>query len=246
MTHDVVPTVPESYLALSAYDLEFCRRLALSPKSDLQVKRRARLLLEMHRYWDTACLSQRTGIASSMLAAIRHRYETEGLQQVLADSAAEGVAAPGGLKRLALNDQERFFCRQVVGERLGSAGRQRRAQALLLLDEGMTKSATAEASGVCERTLERLVERYQTHGARGAVNDASRVGRPVRYSREEFVPLIRRIVQQTRPETLLRWTMGDLRNTLIHHRREAASISQPTLRALVRQAGLDFRRSVVR
>jgi transposase len=150
------------------------------------------------------------------------------------------------MNQLALKSEERLFCQQVVGERLGSAGRQRRAHALLLLDEGMTKSAAAETSGVCERTLERLVERYQRLGARRAVDDASRAGRPVRYSREEFVPLIRRIVQQTRPETLLKWTMGDLRHSLIHHRREAAGISPPTLRALLRQAGVDIRHLAAR
>jgi hypothetical protein len=56
------------------------------------------------------------------------------------------------------------------------------------------------------------------------------------------VPLIRQIVQQTRPEALLKWTMKDLRESLASHRREAAEISEPTLRTLMRQAGLNFRR----
>ncbi|MFN7560344.1 MAG: hypothetical protein ACK5TH_01075, partial [Prosthecobacter sp.] len=73
-----------TYLELSDYDLEFCRRLALSPKSQMQVKRTARVLLEMHRYADAGCLSMRTGIPVQVLGQIRQCYETEGLQQVLA------------------------------------------------------------------------------------------------------------------------------------------------------------------
>jgi transposase len=229
-----------TYLELSDYDLEFCRRLALSPKSQMQVKRTARVLLEMHRYADAGCLSMRTGIPVQVLGQIRQCYETEGLQQVLA--AGVPVEVPGHSRRLVLDESERLFCRHIVDEQLGSAGRQRRARALLLLDQAFEKAEAARTSGLCERTLERLVERYQTHGAEGAVNDGPRLGRPVRYPREEFVPLIRQIVQQTRPEALLKWTMKDLRESLASHRREAAEISEPTLRTLMRQAGLNFRR----
>jgi len=218
----------------------------LSPKSDFQVKRTARVLLEMHRPADAGSLSHRSGIPASVLAGICRRYETEGLQQVLMAGACAELPLPGSSKRLALSAEERAFCRKIVSEQLGSAGRRRRAHALLLLEEGGAKSETAQASGVCERTLERLMERYEAHGVQVAVNDAVRSGRPMRYSREEFVPLIRWIVQQTRPETLLKWTMNDLKETLMRHRREAAGISSPTLRALVRLAGVDIRHLAVR
>lgn len=246
MTSDEIAPVTREGLQLSDYDVELCGRLVHSPKADLRVKCTARRLLSLHGQAGSKDPSTDSGIPGAVLAGIQCLYETEGLQRVLEEGISMDSPADAAAQALALSSQERSFCQQIVGERLGSAGRQRRAQALLLLDEGMSKSSTAQTTGVCERTLERLVERYQKQGAHKAVNDSSRAGRPVRYSREEFVPLIRRIVQQTRPETLLKWTMGDLRHSLIHHRREAAGISQPTLRALVRQAGVDIRHLAAR
>lgn len=246
MTSDEIAPVNRDALQLSDYDLELCSRLVLSPMSDLQVKRTARLLLAMDGRVGSRGQPAASSIPRAVPAGIRRLYETEGLQRVLVEGVSMALPTDAAAKGLALSPQERSFCQQIVGERLGSAGRQRRAQALLLLDEGMTKTDAAQTSGVCGRTLERLVERYHKQGAHKAVNDSSRSGRPVRYSREEFVPLIRRIMQQTQPETLRKWTMSDLRRSLIHQRREAEGISQPTLRALARQAGVDFRRLAAR
>ena len=233
------PSASSPFLVLSEYDLDFCQRLALSPKSDIGVKRMARLLLEMHRYPDAACLSQRTGISTRTLTLIRQRYEQHGLPQVLDEGLPDDARLPD--KRVTLTEGERDFCQKVVQHRKGSAGRQRRARAMLLLHEGLPRPEIAKASDVCERTLERLVDRYQTHGVEGAVNDAERSGRPVRYPQDEFVPLIQQIVSRTQPATLLSWTMQDLRQSLARHRVEAAKISEPTLRMLMRLAGIQFR-----
>jgi hypothetical protein len=104
----------------------------------MQVKRAARVLLEMHRYADAGCLSMRTGIPVQVLGQIRQCYETEGLQQVLA--AGVPVELPGHTRRLVLDESERLFCRHIVDEQRGSAGRQRRARALLLPDQAFDQS----------------------------------------------------------------------------------------------------------
>lgn len=115
-----------------------------------------------------------------------------------------------------------------------------------MFDEGKSKPLIAQVTHVCERTLERLIERYQTHGVEGAVNDAERPGRPVRYPKEEFVPLIQKVIQQESPTVLLRWTIGDLRQSLARYRQEAAKMSLPTLRALIQGAGIARSRSETR
>ncbi|MBE7494163.1 MAG: helix-turn-helix domain-containing protein [Verrucomicrobiaceae bacterium] len=231
-------------LPLLPYDRDLCGRLALSPKTSPAVKRTARLLLEMARSTDLSLSSARTGIGKDRLRQIRQTYLQHGLQEVLEHSVAE--PPPPFCRQVTLTAEERAFCQQVVSSGDPEKGRTRRARALLLLEQGHGKAHAAGATGISERTIERLLERYQTHGVAGCVNDAGRRGRPVVYARDEYVPLILQIVQGQPPATLLRWTVGDLRRMLAQHRREAAEISAPTLRALVHQAGLHFRPSAGR
>lgn len=71
------------------------------------------------------------------------------------------------------------------------------------------------------------------------MNEAERSGRPMRYPKSEFIPLIKRVIQQ-QTHTTIRWTAADLRKALAHHRPEAACISMPTLRTLVVEAGFSY------
>jgi len=225
------------YLELPGYDLALCKRLALSPRTEAAIKRVAKLLLEMHRLGDGRVIARRTGVAVLALEVIRERYVHEGLQEVLRISLPGPL--PSSAHKVELTHAERLFCENVVMSQEGSKGRHRRARALLMLGDGKCRPQVAQAARVCERTLERLVDRYQTHGAEGAVNDAERPGRPVRYPREEFVPLIQKVIRQENPAVLLRWTIKDLRRSLACHRQEAASMSLPTLRSLVQGAGIE-------
>lgn len=228
-----------SCLDLSAYEMDLCKRLALSLKTDPAVKRMAKLLLEMHRFGRAADIARRTGVPVHVIAEIQQLYVHEGLQAALLNALPQPTFRHAD--KVELTAAERAFCEQVVSSQKGSNGRVRRARALLLLNEGMSKPCTAQAVNVCERTLERLMDRYQTHGAKGAVNDAERPGRPVRYSKEAFVPLIQQVIQWEQPAALMRWTMADLRQSLARHHQEAIEMSMPTLRALVQAAGFRFR-----
>ena len=240
MTSDEIAPVTREGLQLSDYDVELCGRLVHSPKADLRVKCTARRLLSLHGQAGSKDPSTDSGIPGAVLAGIQCLYETEGLQRVLEEGVSMDSPADAAAKALALSSQERSFCQQIVGERLGSAGRQRRAQALLLLDEGKSKDTIASETQVCSRTLERLAERCQIYGVTGAVNDAERPGRPHCYPKSEFVPLIREVMGHEPPTTRFRWTATDLRRVLAHHRPEAARMSMPTLRALVTAAGFGY------
>ncbi len=228
-----------SCLGLSAYDMDLCKRLALSLKTDPALKRMAKLLLEMHRFGCADDIARRTGVSVQILTAIQRGYAHDGIQAALQFALPQPTFRHADKVELTADD--RAFCEQVISSQKGSTGRIHRAKALLLLSEGMSKSCTAQAANVCERTLERLMDRYQTHGAKGAVNDAERPGRPVRYSKEAFVPLIQQVIQWEQPATLMRWTMADLRQSLARHHHEAIEMSMPTLRALVQAAGFRFR-----
>ena len=223
-----------SFLPLTDYERDLSRRLALSPKTESSVKRMARLLLELNRLPTEQQAAERTGMPSQWLLLIRQRYLLNGLQEVL--SMRQQLHMPA-TKLMKLTESERNFCNGVLESGEGSRGRQRRARALLLMSEGKTKDCVTREAGTCARSLERLIERYQSHGAHGAVNEAERPGRPICYPKSEFIPLIRNVIHQQQVSTRFRWTAGDLRQALAKHRPEAARMSRPTLLALVAEAG---------
>lgn len=225
-----------SFLPLTDYERDLSRRLALSPKTESSVKQMARLLLELDRQPTVKQAAERTGMPSEWLLQIRQRYLLCGLQEALSMHQQFPVPVRRLLK---LTDGERAFCQGVLESGEGSKGRLRRARALLLMNDGKTKDCIAKETGACERSLERLIERYQTYGVEGAVNEAERPGRPIRYPKSEFIPLIKSVIQQ-QTRTTLRWTVDDLRKALARHRPEAASMSRPTLRTLVTEAGFGY------
>lgn len=232
-------TAFEPLLRLEGYDRDLCERLALSPKTERAVKRAARLCLELARSDHLHCASARTGVSVRVLRQMLQECHRCGVTEVLARS--QESAPPPLSTAVTLTAAERAFCERVVALGDAAKGRTRRARVLLALADGQTKAATAASVGVSERTLERLIERYQARGVEGTVNDAGRLGRPVLYAKDEYVPLIQRVVQQQQPSTLLGWTVNDLRAALSSLRQEAAQMSPPTLRVLIREAGIRFR-----
>ena len=225
-------------LSLSDYELELCRRVSRSPESEPPVRQMATLALEMHRGagLPLGVVSERTGASMGVLKEVRRIHGLSGLQGILG-MQAQLPRRLGDCRYIRLSSAEADFCREVVKIGAGSRGRIRRAGALLLLNEGKTKAAAASQAGLCQRSIDRLFERVEALGVRGAVNDGERPGRPERYPKGEFVPLIRSIVSQMQQTPSAPWTLGRLHQALAGQRPEAANMSAPTLRSLLLEAG---------
>ena len=69
-----------SCLGLSTYDMDLCKRLALSLKTDPAVKRMAKLLLDMQRFGCADDIARTTGVYVQILTAIQRRYAHDGIQ----------------------------------------------------------------------------------------------------------------------------------------------------------------------
>jgi hypothetical protein len=231
-------TVPElESLSLSDYELELCRRVSRSPESEPPVRQMATLALEMHRGagLPLGVVSERTKVPIGTLRGVLRIHKVTRLQGILG-MRAELPARLGDCRYVRLSATEADFCRGVIESGKGARGRIRRAAALLLLNEGKPKAVVANQAGLCQRSIDRLFDRVEAVGVQGAVNDAERPGRPERYPKREFVPLIRSIVSQLE-QSSSQWTLGNLRQVLVRQRPEAATMSAPTLRSLVMAAG---------
>ena len=228
------------FLQLSAYDRELCRKLAGSSETDSGVQRMARLLLDLGSCHEIESLTACTGLTGEQFVEIRRGYVEGGLSRPL--NSGPRPAASYGNTCVCLTTADRNYCQSVVESQEGSSGRIRRAQAMLLLDQGKSKKSSALATNAHVRTVNRLVKRYNDGGIELAVNDGERTGRPVRYSKTEFVPLIQQIVTQELAGLSRRFNSSKLRQALARHRPDAARMSMPTLRALAAAAGFSSQR----
>ena len=224
-------------LPLSIYERQLCKRLAASVLTDSSVRQMAKVVLDMSSSDDLDSLSVCRGLTLLGVNRVRDTYKKGGLHEVL-NLKLKIHGSPRDDKAVLLTDLEESFCRSTVEDSRSSRGRLRRARILLLLNQGKSTESIALTIGVHERTVLRTSERYQADGAEGAVNGRKGTGRPVRYSKAEYVPLIRTVVDQDLGGNHVRVTTQQIRRALVRRCPEAGHMSKPTLRGLIRAAGL--------
>jgi transposase len=142
-------------------------------------------------------------------------------------------------------NEEKRLCDIVSA---GNAGPQKRkrAQALLLANEGLTDEAIAEQVAMHRRGVEGLRLRFAKEGFEVTLEGKMRGHRIHALTKEDEARLIA-LANKPAPGGQMRWTLRSLESawiTLEHA--DAKTVSRETIRRVLKQAGLNFDRSARR
>jgi transposase len=120
-----------------------------------------------------------------------------------------------------------------------SARKLKRAQMLLLADEGKIDVDIAAVLKVGLRTIERTRQRFVLEGLQAALNEKPRPGARAKLdSKAEAV--LETMAQSKPPGGRKRWTLQLLTDRLVELQ-VVDSISDETVRQIVKKSGLDYR-----
>ena len=119
--------------------------------------------------------------------------------------------------RVRLTDEERDRLRALTRKGKGSARTVRRAQTLLLADEGRTDEAIAAALHSGQSTVARTRQRFVGEGLEAALVDRPRPGAAPKLGPKEQAFVVA-LACTTPPEGRLRWTMQLLADRVVELR----------------------------
>ena len=108
------------------------------------------------------------------------------------------------LKPLAVSPEVRSELESLAGSRSLPAGLVRRAQIILLCDEGVNQDVIAEEVGVTRQTVGKWRERFRKQGLMG-LYDERRPGKPRTIEEDEIAELIRKTID-TKPAGGTHWS----------------------------------------
>jgi transposase len=135
--------------------------------------------------------------------------------------------------RVALTDEERERLRTLTRKGKGSARTVRRAQTLLLADEGRTDEAIAAALHSGLSTVARTRQRFVEEGLEAALADRPRPGAAPKLGPKQRAFVVALACTEP-PEGRLRWTMQLLADRLVELE-VVPAISDEAIRRLLKK-----------
>jgi transposase len=142
---------------------------------------------------------------------------------------------PAKKYRVTLIKEERELLGDILRKGKHNAQKRRRAQALLLADDGLIDSMIAERTGMSERGLQQLRERFVEEGFEITLNGKGKGHRPRSIQGADEARLVA-LVCGPKPEGRTRWTLRLLAEkwtTLAHT--ETRTVSYETIRRTLKK-----------
>ena len=134
-----------------------------------------------------------------------------------------------------LTTEERAHLLELTRKGKTSVRKVRRAQLLLLADEGKTDLDIVEALHVGVATVERIRKRFVFEGLSAALNDRPRPGARCKLDAKGEA-ILETLAQSKPPEGRKRWTMQLLADRLVELK-VVEDISGETVRRMVKKSG---------
>ena len=142
--------------------------------------------------------------------------------------------------RVILTPDEENLLREILDKGNHSAGKRKRALALLLAGEGYTDEIIAERVGMHRRGIEGLRQRFAGDGFAVSLKGKPRGHRPRLLSGEDEARLAA-LVRGPKPEGCARWTMQLLQDTWATlEYTDAKRVSRETIRRTLKELGLSL------
>jgi transposase len=116
--------------------------------------------------------------------------------------------------RVTLTDEERKHLSRIINTGRHSAQKRKRAQALLLTDEGMIDSEIAERARMHRRGVEALRQRFVEDGFEATLEGKPR-GRPPRAIQGEDEARLIALVCSPKPDGYDHWSLRLIRDTWV-------------------------------
>ena len=120
-----------------------------------------------------------------------------------------------------------------------SARKLKRAQMLILADEGKTDAEIAAVLKAGMRTIERTRQRYVLEGLQASLNEKPRPGAQARLDAKGEA-VLETLAQSKPPKGRKRWTLQLLTDRLVELK-VVDRISDETVRTIVKKGGLHYR-----
>lgn len=120
-----------------------------------------------------------------------------------------------------------------------SARKLKRAQMLILADEGKTDAEIAAVLKAGMRTVERTRQRYVLEGLQASLNEKPRPGAQAKLDAKGEA-VLETLAQSKPPEGRKRWTLQLLTDRLVELK-VVDGISDETVRTIVKKSGLNYR-----
>ena len=147
---------------------------------------------------------------------------------------------PAKKYRVTLTNEERIILSDIINKGKQNAQKRKRAQALLLADDGYTDEMIAERTGMSRRGLEQLRERFVEKGFEPTLEGVNKGHRPRSLQGKDEARLVA-LVCGPKPDGRTRWTLRLLETTwktLAHT--ETKSVSRETIRRTLKKTKLSL------
>jgi transposase len=141
--------------------------------------------------------------------------------------------------RVTLTEGEKQILHEIINKGKHGAQKRKRAQALLLTDEGYTDDITADRVGMHRRGIEELRQRFVEEGFESTLEGKPRGHRPRVLSGEDEARLVTLVCGPV-PEGCSRWSLRLLEDawvTLEHT--DAQTVSRETIRRTLKKTSLN-------
>jgi transposase len=140
--------------------------------------------------------------------------------------------------RVTLTDDEEKTLRDIVNKGKHGAQKRKRAQALLLANEGYTDEMIADRTGMHRRGIEELRQRFVEDGFEITLAGKARGHRPRSLTGEDEARLIA-LVCGPAPEGCARWTLQLLEDAWVTlEYTDAKTVSRETIRQALKKTRL--------
>jgi len=139
-----------------------------------------------------------------------------------------------------LTSEEKKLLKDVLNKGKHTAGKRKRAQALLLADQNYTDDMVAERTGMSRRGLEQLRQRFVEDGFEETLKGKPRGHKPRALSGADEARLIA-LVCSPKPEGRTRWSLrllADTWKTLAHT--ETKTVSHVTIWETLKKTNLNL------
>ena len=137
-----------------------------------------------------------------------------------------------------LNDEEKEQLLELTSRGQAPARKLKRAQILLLADEGKKDETIVEMLHVGRATVERIRKRFVLEGLDLAINERPRPGGQRKLG-PKGEAVLEQLAQSEPPEGRTRWTMELLAKRLVELK-VVESISDETVRKVLKKSGLSL------
>jgi transposase len=132
--------------------------------------------------------------------------------------------------RVTLTEEEKNVLHEIINKGKHGARKRKRAQALLLTNDGYTDEMTADRVGIHRRGIEDLRQRFVEEGFESTLEGKPRGHRPRVLTGEDEARLIT-VVCGPVPEGFPRWTLRLLEDTWVSlEHTDAGTVSRETIR----------------